>query len=64
MPKKTDLSLPVQKFLRENGLNLKYEHSIIRLVKDKLKEEDDKLEKQASEEHTRIADNTLIQYQS
>lgn len=43
---------------------MKYEHSIIRLVKDKLKEEEGKAEKQASEEHTRIADNTLIQYES
>jgi hypothetical protein len=48
VPKKTDLSVPVQKFLKENGLNLKYEHSIIRLVKDKLKEEEGKAEKQAS----------------
>lgn len=48
VPKKTDLSLPVQKFLRENHLNPKYEASIIRLVRDKLAEEEEKSHKNST----------------
>jgi hypothetical protein len=38
VPKKTDLSALVQKFLQDNQLNLKNHSTILRLVKDKLDE--------------------------
>jgi hypothetical protein len=63
VPKKTDLSVPVQKFLKDNHLNPKYELSIIRLVKDKLNEESVKAQN-SSEEPSVSVDTARNKYES